>query len=109
MFFAPEDLIREEASSLLADLYALYEFETYKIFDDFRDSFSEVASQVDERISRRLLSLATLARVNDDLGGGLAVHATRKAEGVGLLIEGRKESVLTAREACNKIIHSDGS
>jgi hypothetical protein len=110
MFFAPEDLILDEATSLLADLYALYEFDVYAIFDEHpRNVFNGMASHIDERLGRRMLILASLARANDDAGGGLRDHAKRKREGVGTLNDGQTVTNLTAREACNKIIHSNGS
>ena len=91
---------------MLANVYALYEFETYEIFDDPRDAFFELRSYVSDRMERALVTLASLARVNDDGGLGLGVHAKEQPTGVGTLKEAGKETALTAREACNKIIHA---
>jgi hypothetical protein len=50
--------------------------------------------------------LASLGRVNDDGGDGLKLHKDRFPDGVGTLIESGVKKPLTAREACNKIIHA---
>jgi hypothetical protein len=105
-FFAHDGVIQEEAARLLADVYAMYEFEAYEIFDDLRDTFFELRSHVSDRMERSLVTLASLARVNDDGGLGLSVHAEKLPDGVGILKEAGKEISLTAREACNKIIHA---
>lgn len=105
-FFAHDGVVQEEAARLLADVFAFYEFETYQIFDDPRDTFFELHSYVAERTERSLLTLASLARTNDDGAAGLKLHAEKTPEGVGVLVEGDKESPLTAREGCNKIIHA---
>jgi hypothetical protein len=105
-FFAHDGVIQEEAARLLADVYSLYEFESYEIFDDPRDTFFDLRSFVSDRMERSLVTLASLARVNDDGGAGLAIHAKERRDGVGLLKENGKEMALTAREACNKIIHA---
>lgn len=105
-FFAPDAVVQEEAARLLADVFALYEFETYEIFDDPRDTFFEIRTYVSDRMERSLVTLASLARVNDDGGAGFALHAEQRPEGVGLLKEGGQEAPLTARQACNKIIHA---
>ena len=110
MFIAHDELIRDQVANLLGDLYTLYEYENYLIFGDPRDSFYELAGHIDARLGKQFLELAAFARVNDDSSGGLAHHATDiKPQGVGLLNEGGKKSTLTAREACNKIIHATGS
>lgn len=105
-FFAHDGVIQEEAARLLADVYALYEFDTYEIFEDERDTFYELHSYIAERTERSLLTLAGLARVNDDGGAGLKHHKGKRPDGVGLLIEGTEKTPLSAREACNKIIHA---
>jgi hypothetical protein len=105
-FFAQDDVIQEEAARLLADIYALYEFETYQIFSDQRDTFYELFSYVADRTERSLLTLAGLARANDDGGAGLRYYAKERTEGVGVLNEGKKRSPLSVREGCNKIIHA---
>ena len=105
-FFAPDAVVQEEAARLLADVFALYEFETYEIFDDRRDTFFELRSYVSDRMERSLVTLASLARVNDDGGAGFSLHAEKLPAGVGVLKEGDKEEPLTARQACNKIIHA---
>lgn len=110
MYFSHDELLQHEAADLLGDLFALYEFEEYDVFHDRQDLFYELASHVDERIGRRLLTLAALARVNDDVGAGLRKHGKDRPDGVGLIKEGgNAETMLTAREACNKIIHATGS
>jgi hypothetical protein len=105
-FFAQHEAIQDEAARLLADVYALYEFEVYTIFNDPRDSFCELFSFVADRTELSLMKLAALARANDDAGAGLSEHTKRKPSGVGVLTEGGKKKVLSAREACNKIIHA---
>jgi len=105
-FFATENAIQEQATSVLADFYALYEMEQYKIFEDPRDTFFYVSGLIADRLERAILTLASLARANDDGGEGFRLHSEKRSEGVGTLIEGETESVLTAREACNKIIHA---
>jgi hypothetical protein len=105
-FYAPDTVIQEEATRLLADVYASYELANYEIFDDKRDTFYEMHTQLGDRAERALVTLAALARVNDDGGFGFAVHEDERPEGVGTLTQKGKEVPLTAREACNKIIHA---
>jgi hypothetical protein len=61
---------------------------------------------VSDRANRSLVTLAALARVNDEGSLGFVVHHDKHPEGVGTLTESGKTSVLTAREACNKTIHA---
>lgn len=105
-FFATEDAIQEQATSVLADFYALYEMQQYTIFEDPRDTFYYVQGLIADRLERAILTLASLARANDDGGEGFRLHSKKRPEGVGTLIEVETTSVLTAREACNKIIHA---
>lgn len=105
-FFAHDGVIQEEAASVLADVYALYEMETYEIFNDPRDTFFELRTYVSDRMEKSLVTLASLARVNDDGGAGFANHMEQRPDGVGILTESGKQTALTAREACNKIIHA---
>lgn len=105
-FFATEDAIKEQSISVLADFYALYEMKQYTIFEDPRDTFFYVQELIADRLERALLTLASLARANDDGGEGFSLHSEKRPEGVGTVIEGETELVLTAREACNKILHA---
>lgn len=105
-FFTTEEAIQEQATSVLSDFYALYEMEQYAIFDDPRDSFYYMHGLIADRLERAILTLASLARANDDGGEGFRLHKEKRPQGVGTLVEEHATSILTAREACNKIIHA---
>ena len=105
-FFHSEEQFQEEALRFLSLVYSVYEFDSYYVFGDPRDSFHELQWKAEREVAKSIVTLASLARVNDDYGDGLKAHQTRFPTGVGILIEDGVRKPLTSREACNKIIHA---
>ncbi len=90
---------------LLSYIYALYEWDSLHRDSD-QDEIHDLTQFEDEEISENLVSLAALARACDDECGGLKRYDDHREGGVGS-IKIDAEKTLTAREACNKIIHAE--
>jgi len=105
-FFPHKGILVDEASRLLADVYAMAELQKVDFQMDGHDPFSDFWDVMNERIDRAVLTTSALARSNDEQTGGLANHVRDFPAGVGILVAGIRTTTLTAREACNKIIHA---
>jgi hypothetical protein len=90
---------------LLSCLYATYDFEQLRRDDD-PDPMDDFCQFVDEDVSEWILTLAAIARITDDEQGTLKAVEPNFPNGVGALAEGDKQTPLSIREACNKIIHA---
>lgn len=102
-FISNEALIKT-GYRVLSFLYATYEWDGLHRDSD-PDEIHDLCQFEENEIAENLVSLAALARACDDESGGLKRFDKQRPEGVGYLIVDSK-SPLTAREACNKIIHA---
>lgn len=105
-FLASNSKIREHAFMLLSALYGEDELSKLTPPDGSHEGFTELAALGGEIFENNMVALAAMARANDEGFNTLAVHAERNPKGVGLLSEKGKTVALSAREACNKIIHA---
>ena len=105
-FYGWEDTIHQHAYILLCQLFALSEFEKLAHWGGPPDAFQTLLGREEPEFNKNIITLAALARANDDAGKGLGEYMKRNPEGVGKLTVDGNEQTLTAREACNKIIHS---
>jgi hypothetical protein len=105
-FYGWEDTIHQHAYILLCQLFALSEFEKLAHWGGPPDAFQTLLGREEPEFNKNIMTLAALARANDDAGRGLGEYMKRNPEGVGTLTVDGNEEILTAREACNKIIHS---
>lgn len=105
-FIASDAKIREHAFMVLSALYGSEELWKFTPPGGEHEGFTELATIGDEIFENNMVSLASMARANDEGFNTLAVHTEKHPEGVGELVEIEQTSVLTAREACNKIIHA---
>lgn len=105
-FHAYEETIHHHAYLLLCQVFAQEQFEKLAHWDGPPDAFQTILACETPEFNKNIMTLAALARANDDAAYGLSEHEKRVPEGVGELTVGAIKSVLTAREACNKIIHA---
>lgn len=76
-----------------------------KIIKGSKDPLWELASLAEKEITRILINSAIVARIIDDQKDSSSSFSAQSLE-CGLLIVDNKKSILTLREACNKIIHA---
>lgn len=106
-FFIHDEVLKLKAYVLLSQLLATYEFEKLAYSFDSPDVVNELIGCGDQELQKNIMSLAALARTNDDVRGGLAAHFSAHPKGVGTLsIDDGAPEPLSPREACNKIIHN---
>jgi len=103
-----DDTLKRIGYRLLCSVYAEYEWPNLRRDSDpdVLDSFLEHS---DEEISELLVSLAALARAADDALDTLAQLEKTFPQGVGTLLINDTKTVLSLRQACNKIIHAKTS
>lgn len=110
-FVCQMDKIVRLGHAILSSIIAAYEFDNlhreFGIDVSIRDSdiFDHIRSFEDDDFIENLISIAILARVMDDGVGGFLNKADKLYKyDIGYFIS--DGSVLTSREACNKIIHA---
>lgn len=108
-FYAWEETLKHNAYILMCQLLAMENFGKLAYFSDAPDLVNDLLSAGDPELNKNIMSLAALARANDDSRSGLAQHSAQHPNGVGTLTQDGNDAVLTAREACNKLIHSKSS
>ncbi|SFI37697.1 hypothetical protein SAMN04515618_12026 [Collimonas sp. OK307] len=102
-----EETLQHHAYVLLSQLLAMHEFENLAYYPGCADVVSALMGVGEPELNRNIMSLAALSRANDDARGGLAIHLEQAPKGVGVITKnGGGDEVLSAREACNKIIHN---
>lgn len=84
----------------------MYDFENLIVQRHPPDAMDTLQGMEETELTNNIVSLAALERANDDCLKGLKKHREIYPEGVGTLYENNEEKPLTAREACNKVIHS---
>lgn len=99
--------IEEHAFSVLACLYGMEEIWKLTPPGGQHETFTVIYSKGEELFEKHILSLATIARIKDQGINSLSKHTMKNPSGVGELTENKKTTTLTAREACNKIIHAN--
>jgi hypothetical protein len=105
-FHARDEILEREGYKLLCIVLAKYELQKLQYMNGAPDVFEQLMGQENTELNASIMSLAALARANDDAGGGLKAHNNENTDGVGILIIEGNSTTLSAREACNKIIHS---
>lgn len=104
------DLLTKLGHRLLATFYAAYEFENlYRESGPLMrdpDPLDHLREFEDSDISECLITLASLARAEDDQWETLKYGDIAFPDGVGTLTKSKKTTPLKVREACNKIIHA---
>ena len=105
-FHARDEILEREGYKLLCLVLAKYDLEKLQYYNGANDVFEQLMEHENTELNTSIMSLAALARANDDVGGGLKAHDDENTDGVGILIVEGKETKLSSREACNKIIHS---
>jgi hypothetical protein len=107
--FISDERMKRLGHRLLCALFAAYDFpDLYreKFPHHETDPLDEFRALEDSDFSEHLVMLSALARANDDEHQTLATLGKTLPNGVGVLVEEGKTRPLTAREACNKIIHA---
>jgi hypothetical protein len=105
-FYGFEETLRHHAYLLLCQLFAMFEFNKLAYYEDAPDVVNDLLAVEEPELNKNIMMLAALARANTDARGGLAAHEKEHPNGVGTIsVEGKEDAILTAREACNKIIH----
>jgi hypothetical protein len=90
---------------ILCIAFAMYEWTRLRRDDD-PDPLDKLLEFEEEELTEELLKLSALARANDDRLKILD-HATKAfPDGVGTITSKGETKSLSAREACNKIIHA---
>ncbi|GAA5012949.1 hypothetical protein GCM10025794_01130 [Massilia kyonggiensis] len=84
----------------------MHEIEKLAYYPGCNDAVETLLAVGDPELNRNIMSLAALARANDDGRGGLKTHFEQNPNGVGTLTKNGQSEPLSPREACNKIIHN---
>lgn len=100
-FHACEETLRHHAYILMCQLLAIENFADLAYYPGAPDVINDLLGLEEPEMNKNIMSLAALARANDDARDGLAQHAKNHPSGVGTLIQNGATEVLTAREACN--------
>lgn len=108
-FYAWEETLKHTAYVLMCQLLSMESFGKLAYFSDAPDAVNDLLGWGEAELNKNIMSLAALARANDDARQGLAWHSEQHPAGVGTLTQDGKAEALTAREACNKLIHSKSS
>jgi len=108
-FYAWEGTLKHTAYILMCQLLSMESFGKLAYFSDAPDAVNDLLGWGDAELNKNIMSLAAFARANDDARKGLARHSEHHPTGVGTLTQDDTEEALTAREACNKLIHSKSS
>lgn len=108
-FSLTSETVHKHAFSLLATLFGMEEVWKLTPPSGDHEVFVELHSEGTEQFQMHMISLAMLARIKDQGLNTLAKHADKYSEGVGELFENGSRAPLTAREACNKVIHAQSA
>ncbi|MDX8124936.1 hypothetical protein SKZ59_24470 [Janthinobacterium sp. GMG2] len=108
-FYAWEETLRHHAYILMCQLLSMHDFEKLAYYPGAPDAINGLLEMEEKELSKNIMALAALSRANDDARNGLAIHHEQNPKGVGFLTEDGNKKVLKARDACNKIIHSETS
>jgi hypothetical protein len=101
-----EETLQHHAYILLCQLLSMHEIEKLAYYPGCNDAVETLLAVGDPELNRNIMSLAALARANDDGRGGLKTHFEQNPSGVGTLTKNGQSEPLSPREACNKIIHN---
>ncbi|SFH58625.1 hypothetical protein SAMN05216299_1276 [Nitrosospira sp. Nsp14] len=105
-FIASDTKIKEHAVMALSALYGCEELSKYAPPDGQPDGFAMLSSVGEEIFKHQMVALAAMVRAVDDEFDTLAQHQKQNPLGVGELENSKGSQILTAREACNKILHA---
>ena len=108
-FSLTSQTVQEHAFSLLAALFGMEEVWKLTPPSGHHEVFSDLHSEGTEQFQKHMMSLAMLARIKDQGMNTLAEHIEKNPAGVGDLTQGDATIPLTAREACNKVIHAQSA
>lgn len=100
-----DDALIRSGHRILCNAFAAYEWGDLRRDDD-PDPLDSLLRFDEDALSDELLKLSVFARANDDNWGTLDEVVKLFPDGVGTLTVGDKTVPLSAREACNKIIHA---
>lgn len=101
-----EETLQHHAYVLLCQLLSMHEIEKLAYYPGCNDVVESLLAVGEPELNRNIMSLAALARANDDGKGGLKAHLAQNPGGVGTLTKNDQYEALSPREACNKIIHN---
>lgn len=101
-----EETLQQHAYILLCQLMSMHEIENLAYSFGVHDAVASLMAVGEPELNRNVMSLAALARANDDSREGLKTHLVKNPAGVGTLTRNDLIEILSAREACNKIIHN---
>jgi hypothetical protein len=101
-----EETLQHHAYILLCQLLSMREIENLAYYPGCNDAVETLLAVGEPELNRNIMSLAALARANDDGRDGLKAHLVQNPGGVGTLTRNGKPEILSVREACNKIIHN---
>ncbi|WP_070360944.1 hypothetical protein [Duganella sp. HH105] len=101
-----EETLQKHAYILLCQLMSMHDIENLAYYPGCHDAVASLMATGEPELNRNIMSLAALARANDDSRDGLKTHLAENPAGVGTLTRNEKSEILSAREACNKIIHN---
>lgn len=101
-----EETLQHHAYVLLCQLLSMHEIEKLAYYPGCNDAVESLLAVGEPELNRNIMSLAALARANDDGRGGLKAHLAQHPNGVGTLTKNGQSETLSPREACNKIIHN---
>lgn len=104
--YVHEETLQHHAYILLCQLLSMREIENLAYYQGCHDVVAVLLAVGEPELNRNIMSLAALARANDDGRDGLKTHLAQNPSGVGTLTRNGQSEVLSAREACNKIIHN---
>jgi hypothetical protein len=105
-FLATRGTLKWHSYILLCQLFATEEFSKLTFDAHAPDVFNDLLGIEEQELNKNVMMLAALGRSSDDALDGLTAHNDKYPNGVGTLQIENVISVLSAREACNKIIHA---
>lgn len=108
-FKSHTEKMKEYGVAILGSLHAQREFHKLRPFSNStggNEVFLQLYDTAQDLFETNIVALAALARANDEGYKSLKIHSERFPDGVGVLKENGENKVLSAREACNKIIHA---
>lgn len=109
--FISNDMLTKLGHRILSTSFAAYEYEKlYREADAVTrdpDPLDHLRAYEESEISENLITLASLARADDDQWETLKYGDITFPDGVGTLKKKGESNPLKVREACNKIIHAN--
>jgi len=108
-FSLTSDTVHSHAFSLLASLFGMEEVWKLTPPNGDHEVFTELHHEGTEQFQKHMMALAIFSRVRDQGMNTLSKHSENFPNGVGELTKNGESTPLTAREACNKIVHAQSA